>query len=77
MANTEKSGFFSRKRPKTREEVRKSLTLVQGGKAGSPVWLDNRNMQEDQFLREHYLDRNYTFGILPEAGSGYHRDEET
>ncbi len=74
--NTDRYGFFSKKGPKTREEVRSSLRVVPGGKAATPVWLDNRELNEDRFLREHYLDKNYLFGIVAESDAPYHDDDD-
>lgn len=79
MATTEKHGLFPPPQPKTREEVRKSLRLVTGGKPATPVvngWLDDRSLQEDRFLRDHYLDRGYLFGIIPDGTSLYGEDDE-
>jgi hypothetical protein len=49
-------GFWSTERTKNREEVRKSLRVVQGGKSLWPTRLDTEALENDPFLREHYLE---------------------
>ena len=69
----DKGRFFGGQPSKSREEVRKSLRVVTGGKVPERTtsWLDNDNLRQDRFLREHYLDRGYLFGIVAEEDSQY------
>jgi len=47
-------------RKKAQDRVRKSLRLVKGGKEASPIGLQMDGLENDPFLRTHYLVRQKT-----------------
>jgi hypothetical protein len=48
--------FWTTDKARSREEVRKSLRVVKGGKAPLPSQSDSEGLESDPFLREHYLE---------------------
>lgn len=65
MAFSERTGFFSSRRVRrTPEELRSLLRVVPGGKAAAGDDVDRRPLDEDRFLREHFLDRSYPSSII-------------
>jgi hypothetical protein len=55
MADSRNFNFFSTDGNKRRENLRKSLKLIRGGKQSEPT-IDSQDLNNDPFLREHYLE---------------------
>ncbi len=63
MRNSHFSDLFSGRSTKrlSREDLKKHLRVVQGGKASPPTpLLDEAVLNDDKFLRSHYLERQTT-----------------
>lgn len=55
MGDSRNLNFFSSERNKRRENLRKTLRVIDGGKQDAPA-IDSQDLMNDRFLRDHFLE---------------------